>query len=35
MFDGLFQPTHLLVFAVCIGGLWLLVRTVRNAWKKS
>lgn len=35
MFDGLMQPTHLLVaFAMC-AGLYGFVRLVRRAWKKG
>lgn len=39
MLDGWFEPAHLLVtlvfVAIVCGGLWLVVRIVRNAWKKS
>jgi len=31
MFDGLFQPAHLLVAVILCVGLWLFVRIIRNA----
>lgn len=38
MFEGLFQPLHLLLFVVAIaaalGGLWLVVRIISNAWHR-
>lgn len=33
MFEGLMQPMHLLVFVAALGGLWLVVRIIRKAWK--